>query len=219
MSLYVQFGSGWSAPEGWPSFDASPTLFFERLPLVGKVYTRNTSRFSGRVEYGDIVRGLIFADNFVVGAFASHVLEHTPRQSAVQALRDAIRMLKPGVVFRAIVPDLLWRTAEYVKKNRSRACANNPFMDSITMGQRESAGRLIGSLGNRGLLWMYNGPAMTALLKPASSPFANVTFTKATIPCSDPSKIGIVSTLETATKKFVSKPASQFKRYPNDGEE
>ena len=54
--LYVQYGCGWCAPEGWLNFDASPTLRFERLPMLGGLYTRNAERFPAAVRYGDIVR-------------------------------------------------------------------------------------------------------------------------------------------------------------------
>ena len=55
---YLQYGCGWWAPKGWRNFDASPTLRFERLPLIGWLYTRNSQRFPENVEYGDIVKGL-----------------------------------------------------------------------------------------------------------------------------------------------------------------
>ncbi len=43
----VQYGCGWSAPFSWRNFDASLTLRFERLPLIGHLYTKNESRFLG----------------------------------------------------------------------------------------------------------------------------------------------------------------------------
>jgi len=55
---YVQYGCGWSAPINWRNFDASPTLRFERIPIVGRFYTKNASRFPRNVEFGDIVCGL-----------------------------------------------------------------------------------------------------------------------------------------------------------------
>ncbi|MQP68452.1 hypothetical protein GE253_24335 [Niveispirillum sp. SYP-B3756] len=58
---FVQYGCGWTAPPGWHNFDASPTLRFERLPLVGRLYSKNGRRFPDNVRYGDIVRGLPLA--------------------------------------------------------------------------------------------------------------------------------------------------------------
>lgn len=39
-------------------FDVSAALRFERLRLIGRLYTKNQSRFPKNVEYGDIVKGL-----------------------------------------------------------------------------------------------------------------------------------------------------------------
>jgi hypothetical protein len=57
-TTYIQYGCGWSAPVEWTNFDASPTLRFERLPLIGSFYTKNKQRFPANVRYGDIVSGL-----------------------------------------------------------------------------------------------------------------------------------------------------------------
>src|SRR5688500_17715951 len=73
---YVQFGCGFSAPPGWLNFDASPTLRFERLPLVGRLYVKNARRFPKNVRYGDVVKGLPIPRNHCHGIYASHVLEH-----------------------------------------------------------------------------------------------------------------------------------------------
>jgi len=43
--IYAQYGCGWSAPDGWRNFDASPTLRFVRLPILGRLYSRNEKRF------------------------------------------------------------------------------------------------------------------------------------------------------------------------------
>src|SRR2546421_9928005 len=71
--LRVQFGCGLSAPETWRNFDASPTLRFERLPIVGRLYTKNGERFPGNVEYGDIVKGLPLVRESCAAVYASHV--------------------------------------------------------------------------------------------------------------------------------------------------
>ena len=34
---YIQYGCGCCAPDTWLNFDTSPTLWFERLALVGKL--------------------------------------------------------------------------------------------------------------------------------------------------------------------------------------
>jgi len=56
--MYVQYGCGFCAPKDWTNFDSSPTLRWERLPVIGKLYTKNSQRFPLGVLYGDIVKGL-----------------------------------------------------------------------------------------------------------------------------------------------------------------
>jgi hypothetical protein len=56
--MYMQYGCGWSAPTAWENFDASPTLRFERIPVLGRLYTKNARRLPENIRYGDIVRGL-----------------------------------------------------------------------------------------------------------------------------------------------------------------
>ena len=55
-----------------------PTLLFERIPLLGKLFTKNMARFPANVRYGDIVKGLPIREGTVDGVYASHVLEHLP---------------------------------------------------------------------------------------------------------------------------------------------
>src|ERR1700688_376097 len=74
-SCYVQYGCGWSAPEGWTNFDASLTLKWERIPILGRC-TKNSRRFPPNVRSGDIVKGLPVGDESCHGVYASHVLEH-----------------------------------------------------------------------------------------------------------------------------------------------
>lgn len=76
LPLYVQYSCAWCAPAGWTNFDASPTLRFERLPIIGNLYTKNENRFPENVEYGDIVKGLPVPDDSCKGIYCSHVLEH-----------------------------------------------------------------------------------------------------------------------------------------------
>lgn len=40
--IYVNYGCGFTAPKEWTNFDASPTLLWERIPVIGKMYPKNT---------------------------------------------------------------------------------------------------------------------------------------------------------------------------------
>ena len=102
----VQFGCGWAAPEDWLNFEASPTLRFERIPVIGRLYTKNANRFPENVVYGDIVKGLPVPPGSVSRLFSSHVIEHLSYNDALRAIGNCFDLLKPGGVFRIIVPDL-----------------------------------------------------------------------------------------------------------------
>lgn len=171
MSVYVQYGAGWSAPDGWINFDASPTLRIERLPLVGRSLgrlARNPEPFPNNTRYGDIIKGLPIADGSVDGLYASHVLEHLTLADMRRALANSYRMLKPGGVFRLIVPDLRARAAAYLQSDNDPEAAYT-FMRLSHLGQEGTRstglGRIRQMLGNSSHLWMYDYPSMARELE------------------------------------------------------
>lgn len=110
---YVQYGCGWSAPSGWRNFDASPTLRFERLPLIGQLYTKNETRFPANEEYGDIVKRLPITPESCKGVYCSHVLEHLSLDDFRTALHNTFQILQRGV-FRFVLPDLEYSVRRYL---------------------------------------------------------------------------------------------------------
>jgi SAM-dependent methyltransferase len=168
--VYVQYGCHFCAPDGWMNFDASPTLRFERTPVLGRLYTKNGQRFPENVRYGDILRGLPVADGTVDGLYASHVLEHLSRTDCERAVRNSYRMLRPGGIFRLIVPDLEQRARSYLAALGSGvADANDAFMKETYLGQMSRPRGLFALatkyLGNASHLWMWDYPSMAALLR------------------------------------------------------
>ena len=97
---YVQYGCGYSAPLGWRNFDASPTLRFERIPLIGRLYKKNKFRFPDNVEFGDIVKGLPIPHDSVKAVYCSHILEHLSLEDFRQAILNTHNILKKGGCFR-----------------------------------------------------------------------------------------------------------------------
>ena len=155
---YVQYGCGFAAPQGWRNFDASPTVRFERLPIVGRLYTKNATRFPENVEYGDIVKGLPIPPESCGAVYCSHVLEHLPLESFRLALKNTYRMLRPGGLFRLVVPDLEFCVKQYVDDESSEAALS--FMRSTGLGREQRPGGLKGLvvswLGNSEHLWMWD---------------------------------------------------------------
>lgn len=157
-SEYVQYGCGLCAPAGWRNFDASPTLRFERIPLVGSLYTRNASRFPDNVEYGDIVKGLPVADGSCRGIYCSHVLEHLALDDFRRALRNTHRILKKGSCFRLVVPDLARAINTYIADENPDAAI--VLLKDTYLGMEERTHGIRGIahawLGNSRHLWMWD---------------------------------------------------------------
>lgn len=168
-SHHVQYGCGWSAPEGWRNFDASPTLRFERLPLFGKLYTKNESRFPENVEHGDIVKGLPVAAGTCKGVYSSHVLEHLSLEDFRVALRNSHRLLVEGGVFRIVLPDLEHCARKYLEDGSSDASLK--FMKDTFLGiERRPRGlrSLVKTwLGNSQHLWMWDYKSIVPELEAA----------------------------------------------------
>lgn len=155
---YIQYGCGWRAPEGWRNFDASPTLRFERIPLLGKLYTKNHERFPENVEYGDIVFGLPLPENSCQAIYCSHILEHLALDDFRMALKNTYRLLAPGGIFRFVLPDLEYLINEY-RDNSSHEAAIK-FMSVTRLGKeqrnRGMKALLAEWLGNSQHYWMWD---------------------------------------------------------------
>jgi Methyltransferase domain len=165
----IQYGAGFCAPPTWRNFDASPTLRFERLPLVGRLYTRNENRFPPNVEVGDIVRGLPVAPGSARAVYASHVIEHLALDDARAAFRNTMTLLAPGGLFRMVVPDLEVLARQYLSKDSPKAAAD--FMRESGLGKERRPRTLAGMardwLGNSGHLWMWDFKALSTELADA----------------------------------------------------
>jgi SAM-dependent methyltransferase len=155
---YIQYGCGMSAPKGWRNFDASPTLRFERLPVLGHLYTKNEARFPKEVEYGDIVKGLPVTADSCDGVYCSHVLEHLSLEGFRIALRNTYKALRPGGTFRLVLPDLEHSIKQYLSNASNDAAI--AFMRETSLGHERRAKGLVGVvsawLGNSQHLWMWD---------------------------------------------------------------
>lgn len=166
--LNVQYGCGLSCPEGWQNFDSSPTLRLQKLPVIGAAMPG--VKFPRGVRLGDIVKGLSVASNTADRAYCSHVLEHLALEDMQSALRETHRFLKPGGVFRLVLPDLHPLCLEYVERSGEPGAAH-AFMKASYLGNagRRSGlrTRLIETLGNSRHQWMWDEPAMRGELTSA----------------------------------------------------
>ena len=155
---YVQYGCGQSAPSGWRNFDNSPTLRVERLPLIGRLYTKNESRFPKNIEYGNIVKGLPVTPESCNGVYCSHVLEHLSLDGFRAALHNTHKILRLGGIFRLVLPDLEHSVKHYVANASNDAAP--AFMRETGLGHEKRANGLrsfiVSWLGNSQHLWMWD---------------------------------------------------------------
>jgi predicted SAM-dependent methyltransferase len=161
------------APAEWRNFDSSARLRFEQLPVVGIAAGLLGRRlFPENIAFGNIVSGLPLPDGSAHAIYASHVLEHLCRADISRALANTVRILKPGGLFRIIVPDLEWRAKRYVAATANGdATAADDFISSCHIGQAVRPRGLLALLraayGNSGHMWMYDYATMTRLLAEA----------------------------------------------------
>jgi SAM-dependent methyltransferase len=171
--LYVQYGCGLCAPEGWLNFDASPRLRIERVPGLRTVLHATVGiLFPPAARMGDIVRGLPVPGGTARGVYCSHVLEHLPRDEVPVALRNTLRLLQPGGIFRLVVPDLEWRAKRYLSDAaKADPLAADGFFQRSNLGTRRRPRTPIAALaslfGNSAHLWMYDFAALAFMLDKA----------------------------------------------------
>ncbi|MBL0141394.1 MAG: methyltransferase type 11 [Betaproteobacteria bacterium] len=165
--LYVQYGCGFSSSASWRNFDSSPTLRFERIALIGHLYTKNRQRFPANVEYGDIVKGLPLAADSCDAIYCSHVLEHLSFTDFDIALDRSRSYLRKGKPFRLVVPDLETLAMRYASDSADGAA--EAFMRESGLGLVDRPQGLIGFLktwlGAREHLWMWDYKALAAQLR------------------------------------------------------
>ena len=167
MGRYIQYGCGTWVPDGWDNFDVTPALFVQHVPLVGRRLA--PIRFPAAVRHGDICRGLPVSDGSAEAVYCSHVLEHLAVDDLRRALRNTLRMLRPGGAFRLVVPDLRAMAEAYLGSREPSAGFG--FVDGLGMGRlsRRSGpvGLLRAWLGSSAHRWMWDYESMAVELTAA----------------------------------------------------
>jgi len=162
MLKYLQYGCGLSNPIGWENYDSSPTLRIQRTPIIGKIMKSSLNVvFPKNIKYGDIVNGLNVSKNTYDGIYCSHVLEHLSYFDLKKALHNTYEYLKPGGIFRMVLPDLEILCREYVNEvNKKNPKSSLRFMNDSLLGVTERKRGLkqiiTNMLGNSKHLWMWD---------------------------------------------------------------
>jgi SAM-dependent methyltransferase len=160
--MFVNYGCGLTTPLMWENFDNSPSLRLRRLPWVGRLLIHKPN-WPVQARVGDIVSGLPIPDCSCDAIYCSHVLEHLSLVDFRLALRNTYRYLKPGGVFRLVVPDLAAAINQYNASDSADAAST--FLSSGTMlGTIQRPRGLMGIIrhifGNSRHLWMWDYPGL-----------------------------------------------------------
>jgi len=170
---YVQYGCGLSAPAEWRNYDASPTLRIQKTPLLGDLLKgRLNTVFPENVLYGDIIKGLPEFNNSCDGVYCSHTLEHLSLEDFKIALANTYKILKPGGIFRCIVPDLELAARTYLQQlDEGRKDASIGFMNNTLLGLKQrprgAKQQAEALLGNAHHLWMWDRHSLSQALEQA----------------------------------------------------
>lgn len=155
----LHYGCGTVVGASWLNCDASPTLWLQRLSVVGFAFRLTLKpRFPEAVVYGNIARGLKLKPQSCDNVFCSHVLEHLALDDFRSAIRNTHTYLKPGGTFRLIVPDFEALISAYQSDRDSAALSH--FLTYTFLG-RKSRPRSIPDwlreyFGNAHHLWMWD---------------------------------------------------------------
>jgi ubiquinone/menaquinone biosynthesis C-methylase UbiE len=122
--------------------------------------SKNSERFLPNVLYGDIIRGLPVKDNSCDGVYCSHVLEHLALEDCHRALLNSYRMMKKGLLFRMVLPDLEQCIKNYASGGGEISLRAKEFMKQTGLGQtkrpRGIYALLIEAFGNLRHRWMWD---------------------------------------------------------------
>lgn len=124
----LHLGCGLTAPPGWLNVDGSWQVTMTQLPyfrhLLGFLgiipWKQATIPWPDNVLRIDLRKNLPLPNNTFVAVYSSHLLEHLYRDECVRLLRECYRVLKPGGVCRAVVPDLDYLVHEYLKSKKNQ---------------------------------------------------------------------------------------------------
>tara|TARA_B110000879_G_scaffold134833_1_gene176377 strand:- start:10 stop:633 length:624 start_codon:yes stop_codon:yes gene_type:complete len=157
--LKVNLGCGLSVVDGWINIDGSPTVKLQKLIGVGIIFRAVLKpTFPSVVVYGDVTTGLKLANESVDILYSSHMLEHLSLTDLKCALVEIKRVLKPGGVFRSVLPDFEVCIKEYLASNDEGA--STQFLQKTMLGIEKRPKGLLANLrnlfGNANHLWMWD---------------------------------------------------------------
>ncbi len=174
MAIRINVGCGQSPTPGWMNLDNSPSLRLSKIPALPQLlhalgiigaaqYEFICFARKHKIDHADATRRIPVGDGAVDVLYSSHMLEHLDRRDAENFLREVFRVLRPGGIFRVVVPDIRIHVERYKESGDADA-----FIESTLLcvpRPRSVAQRLQRMLvGARNHQWMYDGRSLSRLL-------------------------------------------------------
>ncbi len=109
---------------GWINTDITPHIYVSRVPglpwLLHKLNKISPERYQQyqkgifrQIKYLDVTQKFPWGDNIFDHVYTSHMLEHLYPEQALHCISEVFRVMKPGGIFRVVVPDLDQMIASY----------------------------------------------------------------------------------------------------------
>ena len=182
MAYRVNLGCGASPTPGWVNLDNSWTVRLASRRLLWAAGSRlglfnvQQEKFAAvcrekGIRWADVTKGIPLAEKSSDIVYSSHMLEHLPRQLALQLLKDVSRVLVPGGWVRLVLPDLARLVERYARERDA-----DLFVRSTLLGRERSNGTSMlarvkgGLVGDREHSWMYDARSLCSLLIEAGFP-------------------------------------------------
>jgi len=135
----INLGCGPATLPGFDNIDNSPSVFLARHPLLKKLLYKlrviskqhYETPWPRDIIWRDASRRLPYADDAVDKLYSSHFLEHLKRDKAVAVLEECRRVLKPGGIFRLVVPDLHYHARRYVEETDALLAADSAERETL----------------------------------------------------------------------------------------
>ena len=145
--LRLHIGCGTNYMENWINIDNNSDNNIARLDM-----------------HLDLRKPLPFSDNSVHYIYNEHFLEHLPVHDAVRALKDFLRVLRPGGVMRIAVPDLAAIVADYHNPDWKKAA----WLQRYGLGFIQTRAELINiNFRAWGHQWLYDWEELERRLREA----------------------------------------------------
>jgi predicted SAM-dependent methyltransferase len=177
---HLHLGCGLTAPTGWLNVDGSLQVLLARRPWLKNLMlaTGLLSGKQGDIPWSaDVVRlnlnrPLPFADGQFAAVYSSHVLEHLYHDQALALLKECHRILRPGAVCRAVVPDLGALVGRYVRaKAAADPNAGTRMMEELMVHDKAPGKGLFGAYywmtAYHQHKWMYDAASLEQLFTTA----------------------------------------------------